>query len=93
MAKSLREWIDSEVQPVRAKPLTWLSDEHFFRDPFRPTYQDTAFFFAPADGIILYQKTVEPDEPIVEIKGRYYSLRDALRDAAYDRRAWSSASS
>ena len=85
MAKNLREWIDSEVRPVREKSLTWLSHEHFFRDPFRPSYEDTAFFYAPADGIILYQKTVEPDESIVEIKGRYYSLRDALRDAAYDR--------
>jgi phosphatidylserine decarboxylase len=85
MAKSLGEWIESEVRPVRDKPLNWLSNEHFFRDPFRPTYADSTFFFAPADGIILYQKTVEPDESIVEIKGSFYSLRDALRDATYDR--------
>jgi phosphatidylserine decarboxylase len=85
MAKSLGEWIESEVRPVRDKPLNWLSNEHFFRDPCRPTYADSRFFFAPADGIILYQKTVEPDDSIVEIKGRFYSVRDALRDATYDR--------
>src|SRR2546421_7143510 len=31
MAKSLREWIDSEVRDVRAKPMSWLSQYHFFR--------------------------------------------------------------
>src|SRR5262249_17953993 len=39
----------------------------------------------PADGILLYQRTVQPDERILDIKGRPYSLRDALRDPGYDR--------
>jgi phosphatidylserine decarboxylase len=44
-----------------------------------------SYFFSPADGIILYQKVVAADDPIVEIKGRPYSLRDAMRDSTYDR--------
>ena len=85
MAKSLGEWIDSEVRDIRAQPMSWLSQYHFFRDPTRPMWSDTSCFFAPADGIILYEKVVAPDDPIVEIKGKPYSLRDALRDESYDK--------
>jgi phosphatidylserine decarboxylase len=53
--------------------------------PSRPAYSDTSYFFSPADGIILYQKTVAPDEAILDIKGKSYCLRDAMRDDGYDR--------
>jgi phosphatidylserine decarboxylase len=47
-------------------------------------HTDLSHFFAPADGIILYQREVRPEEYIVEIKGRAYSLRDALRNPNYE---------
>lgn len=87
MAKSLNEWLDQDVADVIDKPLRWLSGEYFFRDPPRPAYSDTAYFFAPADGVVLYQHEVDPAEPIVDIKGRAYSLREAMRDRHYDRRS------
>jgi len=87
MAKKLPDWLDSDVRPFRENSLTWLSQYHFFRDPTRPTYSDLSYFFSPADGIILYQREVDPDECIVEIKGRTYSLRDAMRDPHYDARS------
>jgi phosphatidylserine decarboxylase len=85
MAKSLREWVTTDVQQVRDKPLKWLSESYFFRDPYRPTYSDTSYFFSPADGIILYQDVVAPDECILNIKGKSYSLQEALRDETYDK--------
>jgi phosphatidylserine decarboxylase len=85
MAESLAEWVADEVDPYRDKSIAWLSQYHFFRDPFRPTFSDTSYFFSPADGIIIYQSEVEPDEPIVDVKGRRYSVRDVLRDPGYDR--------
>ena len=87
MAKSLEDWVEQDVAPVRDKPLSWLSQEFFFRDPTRPNYSDTGYFFSPADGIVLYQMTVDPDEPMVEIKGKSYSLRDAMRDPHFDQRS------
>jgi phosphatidylserine decarboxylase len=87
MAKSLPEWIDTEVREVRDKPLSWLSQYHFFRDPSRPVFSDISYFVAPADGIILYQKVVAPDEPLLDIKGKPYSLRQAMRDETYDRKS------
>lgn len=85
MAKTLREWVDTDVRRIKDKPIEWLSQHYFFRDPLRPTYADSRFFFAPADGIVLYQKVVAPDDPILDVKGRTYSLRDAMRDSTYDR--------
>ena len=84
MAKKLNDWIETDVRPHRDKSIAWISQHHFFRDPMRPTYSDLRYFFSPADGIILYQREVRPDECIVEIKGRAYSLRDALRDPHYE---------
>jgi phosphatidylserine decarboxylase len=83
MAKSLKNWIETEVDEVRNKPLSWLSEYYFFRDPNRPVFSDTSFFFAPADGIVLYQKRVAADERIVDIKGKPYSLQEAMRDETY----------
>ena len=87
MAKTLEAWVDEEVEAVRGKPVRWLSENHFFRDPLRAVYSDPAYFFAPADGILLYQKVVEPDERVVAIKGRDYTLREAMRDPSYDQRS------
>jgi phosphatidylserine decarboxylase len=83
MAKTLKEWINSDVSKVRDKPMKWLSEEHFFRDPNRPLFADEAYFFAPADGVILYADIVEADESIVDIKGKAYSLQDAMRKSDY----------
>ena len=85
MSKTVQEWLEEDVEPVRDKPLGWLSQYHFFRDPARPTYSDDSYFFSPADGIILYQTEVHADQPLVQIKGRPYSLRDAMRDPDYAR--------
>src|SRR5262245_55714892 len=85
MAQSLQEWVDTEVQSIKDTGLRRLSEQDFFRDPFRPLFSAATHFFAPADGIVLYQQTVKPDEAIVDIKGKSYSLRDAMRDESYSR--------
>lgn len=85
MAKHLQDWVDTDVALIKDKPLKWLSEEYFFRDPSRPTHSDADYFFSPADGIILYQKIVKPDECIVDIKGKAYSLQDAMRDETFDK--------
>ncbi len=85
MAKTLQEWIDQDVEPLKDKPMRWLAESFFFRDPVRPMFSDTSTFFAPADGIVLYAMTAQPDAPIVDIKGKPYSLRDAMRDPEYAR--------
>jgi phosphatidylserine decarboxylase len=85
MAKDLKEWIETDVAAVKDKPISWLSSQWFFRDPIRPIYSDSNFFLAPADGVILYQKVVGPAESVVDVKGRPYSLRQALRDPEYDK--------
>jgi len=83
MVKRLKEWIETDIQPYREKSIAWISQYHFFRDPIRPAYSDRSYLFSPADGVIVYQQEVEPDEAIVKIKGKAYTLRDALREPAY----------
>jgi len=85
MAKSLQEWIDTDVKEARSKSIKWLSQYYFFRDPPRPCYFDPSYFFSPADGIIIYQKCVQPGECIIDIKGRMFCLEDAMQDAHFDK--------
>lgn len=85
--KMLDEWVANDLEDVRGKPVSWLSEHYFFRDPSRPAYCDSTYFFAPADGVILYATLVEPDDAIVEIKGRRYTPREAMRNAAYDKKS------
>lgn len=86
MARALEEWVETEVRPLQDKPISWLSEHHFFRDPMRPTRSDPDYFFSPADGVVVYQREVEPDESVVDIKGATFSLREALRNPGFDRR-------
>lgn len=85
MAKTIQDWLSQDVTPVSDRSLQWLSQQHFFRDPCRPIHSDTSYFFSPADGIVLYQLIAEPDQEIVDIKGKAYSLRDAMRSPSYAR--------
>ncbi len=86
MAKTLRTWIDTDVQQIKDSSIKWLSECYFFRDPVRAYYLDPAYFFAPADGIIIYQRIVQPEAGIVEIKGKPYTLREAIQDPSYAHR-------
>ena len=88
MAKPLSEWLVEDVGPLVEKPLRWLSSHYFFRDPSRPVYSDLEYFFSPADGVILYQTEVEPDDAILDLKGKPYSLREAMRDEHFGRRCF-----
>lgn len=87
MALSLCDWLDNDVSHLKSQSIRWLSENHFFRDPIRPVYSDDSYFFAPADGIIVYQREVAKNEPIVEIKGRKFCIQDAMHDMSYDRKS------
>lgn len=84
MTIKLADWVEAEVRPLRDKPMSSLSQYHFFRDPARSSFVDPGLFFSPADGVVLYASVVEPDEAILDVKGRSYSVRDAIRDPSYD---------
>ena len=84
MAQQLSKWVSEVVNPVRKRSVRWLSERYFFRDPLRPIQSDWDYFFSPADGVIIYQKRVGQDDPVVEIKGKNYTLREAMREPSYD---------
>jgi len=85
MAKSLENWLNTDVKKAKKKGIAKLSTEYFFRDPTRPNIIDNEKFYTPADGVILYQKIIQNcDEPIVEIKGKNYTLKEVLGDETYN---------
>jgi len=85
MAEKLEDWINGEVKELQKMPVGELSNTFFFRDPLRPTYIDSNYFFSPADGTILYQKFVLPGEQVIEIKGIDYTLQDVMGDKDYNK--------
>jgi len=88
MAKSLQEWLNTDVKKLKRKSIQDLSSIFFFRDPIRPQLIDPDRFYSPADGTILYQKVVDsPEDPVIEIKGVNYTLKDVLQDPDYNKPA------
>ena len=85
MAERLEDWLNGEVKELQKLPVGELSNTFFFRDPLRPNYIDHEHFYSPADGTILYQKVVQPDESVVEIKGMNYTLKDVMGDSDYNK--------
>ena len=86
MAKTLQEWIKTDVAKAEKMSIGQLSNQFFFRDPIRPNYIDHEHFYSPADGTILYQKFIkDPSEPVVEIKGINYTLQDVMCDKDYNK--------
>ena len=86
MAQKLEDWLDTEVEELCKLPVGDLSNTFFFRDPMRPNYIDYQHFYSPADGVILYQKIIEDvKDPIVEIKGRNYTLPEVIGDKNYNK--------
>ena len=86
MAKTLQEWIKTDVVKAEKMSIGQLSNQFFFRDPIRPNYIDHEHFYSPADGTILYQKFIkDPSEPVVEIKGINYTLQDVMCDKDYNK--------
>lgn len=85
MAKTLSQWIATDVAKAEKLGISRLSTEFFFRDPSRPNYINHEYFYSPADGVILYQKFIEdPSQPVVEIKGVNYTLQDVMGDKEYN---------
>ena len=84
MAEKLEDWLNGEVAELSKLPIGELSNTFFFRDPLRPTYIDNEHFYSPADGTILYQKMVLPNEQVLEIKGIDYTIQDVMGDKDYN---------
>jgi phosphatidylserine decarboxylase len=85
MAKPLDKWLNTDAKKYIKMNIGDLSNTFFFRDPSRSSFVNNEYFFSPADGTILYQKFIQDcNEPIIEIKGINYNLKDVMGDPDYD---------
>jgi phosphatidylserine decarboxylase len=86
MSKTLKQWLGSDVAKLEKKSVEELGTVFFFRDPSRPMIIDNEHFYSPADGVILYQRVVDADEKLVEIKGINYTVQDTMQNPAFDKK-------
>ena len=82
----LREWLASpEYLAVKKLSMGDLVSKEFFVDPLRPVYIRPEVFYSPADGVILYAfERIGPNEAIVNVKGKKFTVRELLDDDEYD---------
>lgn len=78
MAQSLEEWKSTHVAEFNSIPEHQIYNRLFFRDEQRAIVQSETKFLSPADGIIINQKETTLDKPVMDIKGKKYSIRDSL---------------
>jgi phosphatidylserine decarboxylase len=87
VAKTIPKWLNTEVRQLEKKGTKFLAEIAFYRDPFKPTIRKPNCFFAPASGILVFQKEVEADEAIVEVKGQKFTTKHLLQDSEFNERA------
>ena len=80
MAEQLETWIKNHVNKYKNIDQKKIYNQLFFREELRPIFRDENAFYSPADGVIIYQKKVKPNQKILEIKGKKYTLCDILMD-------------
>ena len=61
MAKELEEQVETGVQSLEEKSVSWWSQFHSFRDPLCPTRSDVGNFFSPVDDLIGFQRSDDVD--------------------------------
>jgi len=85
MAELFKDWLN-RIQRFRKQDIGELSEGFFFRDPTRSLKINPFVFYSPADGVLLYQKEVNPGEEIIEVKGRNFTLKNLLMDNDFNQK-------
>jgi len=86
MATKVKEWLKSpEVTKLKNLGLEELTSLYSLRDPIRPQMIDSQYFYTPADGIIVYQKTLNNvNKDLVEVKGNHFTLKELMQTPDFD---------
>ena len=74
----MSEWLKEARDKYAKWPMVDMSHREFFRDPPRVQRIDSRFFFSPADGIIISQSRVSPNDDLLETKGTHCTLAELL---------------
>ena len=78
MAEPLQDWVETHVKKYKDVDVRKMYNQLFFREENRAIHYDPLSFYSPADGVIIYQSVVKPEQKILEIKGKKYTLYDIL---------------
>jgi len=82
----LKKWVESEqVKFLTKMNYNDMVKKYFKRDPKRDIKKSNDAFLSPADGTIIYQRKVKPNQEIVHIKGQDYTLKKLFEDEEFDK--------
>ena len=84
MSLTIKEWLP-QVEEFKHCGREAMDHLLFHRDPARPQFIDSGYFFSPADGIVVCQDTYKPKEKMVDIKGAFFTLQDLVQDDTFDK--------
>lgn len=87
VVEDLKSWVKrakAEFDPV---PEKIMSEEKFFRDPYRARIMDKNLVYSAADGVLLYLDRVSTDG-VIGIKGKYHKLRDIVVENLPEKDYW-----
>jgi phosphatidylserine decarboxylase len=85
--QTIKEFLNREaIKEIKSHTLGENMEQDFFRDPLRTIFYNPNLFYAPADGVVLYAKEMEADEPY-EIKGAKFTLKEMLDNEDYKDRS------
>lgn len=77
--KTISQWKKSkEYKRISKCSEKELFYKDFFRNPFRAIRYDPDVFLSPADGVVVYNKIIKPNEPFINIKGNSFSLNEVM---------------
>ncbi len=78
MSEPVEQWAAKAKKRFANIPVAEIQQKLFLRDPIRKMIINSDVFFSPADGTIMYQKVVDPDKDMLDIKGSSYTLNDLM---------------
>ena len=87
MPTSIKEFLNRpDIKEIKRHSKSEMMGTDFFRDPFRVLTYNENLMYAHADGVVLYAKEMEADEPY-DIKGCEFTLQEMLDDDDYTDRS------
>ena len=87
MAEELKIWTKRAKAEFDSVPERQMSEEKFFRDPYRARIMDHKVVYSAADGVLLYIDRISASG-VIGIKGKYHKLSDIVQEELTEKDYW-----
>lgn len=87
MAEKLDIWVKKAKSEFDSVPERQMSEEKFFRDPYRIRIMNPNVVYSAADGVLLYIDKISASG-VIGIKGRFHRLSDIVEESLTEKDYW-----